>query len=172
MSTSDSLSLTAVIDRFTDSERALEQIRQSLQALQLAEDTHGRAASALETVADRTGEFTATVQRHVDELNATAELLRSALTTAREFLEGTDLRALQEELARVGDSVAGISQRLDTTEQADAQRWTTFETRLQQAEELRREAEEARKDAEAAKAELEALKQAIPVRTKRKMGLA
>lgn len=171
MSTHDSLTLTAVIDRFTDSERALEQIRQSLQALQLAEDTHGRAASALETVADRTGEFTATVERHLGELHTTHELLRAALTTAREFLESTDLRSLQQGLVQVGDSVTGISQRLDAAEQASAQRWTTFETRLQQAEELRREADQARKEAEEARIKLEALKQAIPGRTKRKMGL-
>lgn len=178
MSDHDSLSLTAVIERFTDSERALEQVRRNLQALQLAEDIQTKAASALETVASQTGTFVGSVEGYLGELHRTQDLVQSALTTAREFLEGTDVPALQRELARLGDEVASIGQRLEASDKASAERWTSLEAQLRNADEARSEAEETRREAdrfrqeaEAAKAELEALKNAIPDRTRRKMGL-
>lgn len=168
MSDTESLDLRSVTDRFNESAHTLDQLRERLRALVLAEDTQGRAARALDSSAERLTALASDVQAVVEQLTAAQTTVRDALDVARSALQDADVNRLTEQIQELRNDIAGLTE-VATTAQADA-----AQARSESAS-LREELSAAQADAAQSGqrlADLESKLVNVPERARRKAGLS
>lgn len=195
--TSDSLELAAVRKRFAESADLLDQLRERIRSLALAEETVNDASTSIDEAAAVLKALTAGLSEISDALRDAVAKTEHAMGAAGDFLAGTDLGQLQATLADIaakadlrGTTTVEQLQRIATGQEALEAKlqtvWSDLAERLRQlgeraaavdaAEERARAAEtrwgEAEARAAAAEAALHTLKAALPERTAKKLGLA
>jgi hypothetical protein len=118
-----SLTLDEVTKRFADSERALSQAREKLEALAAAEATQAAAARGLQEASSATTEFVKTAQSLITQAAETQRLAREVLEAGGSLIDGTDLKELQTELSstsgRVQDGFAHVEQLIGEARERD-----------------------------------------------------
>jgi chromosome segregation ATPase len=154
MSEHESLGLRAVTERFEESTGLMDQLRDRLSALTLAEETQGRAAQALDGSATQLGALVGEIRGVVEGLAAAQASTQAALDVARTTLESTDLQVLRDEISAVH---AELRQLRELTSEAQAA-----------ATLARADADDARRQ----HAELAAKVATLPARARRRAGLA
>lgn len=129
-----SLSLEDVIRRFADSEQALSQAREKLEALATIEDTQEAATQSLQDASASTKELVAAVRELVLEADETQKVARSVLEAGAALIDGTDLRELQDGVdaitKTVEDGFGRIEQLLGEVRERD-EKITELQTELE-----------------------------------------
>lgn len=146
----DALDLKTVVEQFRSSEDTLQELRERLRALVLAEESAEGALSTIENGANALSSSTRALEAMVVELQASRRATVDALDAARSVLSGNDLNQVRE----------------------DVQALTTLvqEGFASTRAELQRLAESTRTIGEL-EGELERVKDLVPARTRKKHGL-
>lgn len=158
---SASLELRSVVQRFNDSTEVLGQLRERLRSLAEAEDSQAASAESLDDASEHLRSFTTQIEQSTATLQAAVDETRAAMAVAREFLEGTDLKAVRGDLSQLERVVAAGNGALEVSV-----------ARI--VELLEREVVGAKGEAShavLARQQLEAKIAAIPEKTRRKFGL-
>jgi chromosome segregation ATPase len=146
----ESLDVQAVVDQFRESEQTLDEIRERLRSIVLAEEGADHAAESIEAASTRLAATATALEDHLAQVKSASEATVDALEAAQRFLAGTDLTALRSEVS------SSAEQTREGFASLQAQ-ITELSARIPQVDQLR--------------AELEALKQQIPAHTRKKMGV-
>lgn len=96
-----SLELRSVVQRFNDSSEVLEQLRERLRLLALADETQSASAKSIGEASEQLREFAGEVEKETSALASAVAETKAAMEIAREFLQGTDLKAIREEVGRL-----------------------------------------------------------------------
>lgn len=91
------LSIPDVVAQFRASEEMLDQVRERLKALVLAEEGADRAASSIESAATTLRDTAIALDHIVDEIKDVRDTTLTALGAARRFLDGTDVDGLRRD---------------------------------------------------------------------------
>ena len=185
MTPSDGLNIEAVISQFRASEQTLEEVRERLKNILLAEESANRASNNINEAVTTLNSVTLALEQAATELHEARGITLAALEAAKKFLDGTDLSVLRKELEAVGsDTKASINMLKAEIE--------NLNDRVPTAELMRKELEAVGSDtkasinmlkaeienlndrvptAELMRKELEALKLKLPDRVRRKYGI-
>lgn len=167
MTDTESLRLRSVTERFAESTEVLDQLRERLQGLVLAEDTQGMAARALDNSAERLTSLAGDVQAVVGELASAQVTVQEALQAARAALQNADVNRLIEQMEGMRSDIAGFND-VASKAQADAAALRAEVALLR--EELTAAKTEAA-EAQRKLADIEAKLAHVPARARRKAGL-
>ena len=99
------LSLDEVARRFAESEEALGQARDKLEALAAAESTQSAAARSLQETSSATKELVTAVQTLISEAEETQRTAREVLQAGSGLIDGTDMKELREGVTRTASAV-------------------------------------------------------------------
>jgi hypothetical protein len=154
---SSAMDLRSVVQRFSDSSEALEQLRERLRRLAEAEDAQVDAADSINEARDQLRRLTGELENEIAVLSAATAETRSAMAAATEFLQGTDLKLIRDEITRLGSAQ-------DDLRSSNSQIAELLEHDLASARTEASQAVEARR-------QLEAKVAALPEKTRRKFGL-
>jgi len=91
-----SLNLDEVVRRFADSEQALGQAREKLEALATAEATQSDAARSLQETSAATKELVAAARTLIVEAEETQQTARAVLQAGAGLIDGTDLKEIRD----------------------------------------------------------------------------
>lgn len=108
------IDLPSVVQRFRDSAEALDKLREQLRHLELAQDIQEDASASIASAAEALTDTAVKTASVVDELRSASSLTTSSLELAREFLERSDLSALNAVVQEVASAIAGIETQLAT----------------------------------------------------------
>lgn len=106
----DGLTLSAVVDRFTESEVILDGLQTNLRKIILAEEGAARSSEALDTASTQLTEITAALASVMAEISVAQASVSEAARAAALFMESTDLRRMDERLANLESKIDGIGQ--------------------------------------------------------------
>jgi hypothetical protein len=95
------MDLRSVVQRFSESSEVLEQLRERLRRLAEAEDVQVNAADSISGARDQLLQLTAVLEKEIAALSAATVETRDAMTAATALLQGTDLKMIREEIARL-----------------------------------------------------------------------
>lgn len=109
-----SLSLDEVVRRFADSEQALGQAREKLEALATAEATQSEAARTLQETSTATKEMVTAVRTLIVEAEETQQTARAVLEAGAGLIDGTDMKDLRD---GVTETAAAVKDGFDKIEQ-------------------------------------------------------
>ena len=99
------LSLDEVARRFAESEEALGQARDKLEALATAESTQSAAGRSLQETSSATKELVTAVQALISEAEETQRTAREVLQAGSGLIDGTDMKELREGVTRTATAV-------------------------------------------------------------------
>ena len=189
MTNIDNINIREIIARFQNSAEVIDELRARLESLTATDDLHSASLQSTQSAAQAIQELSTMMRQATDTLKVTLTTADSALRTATEFLQATDLSEVGKELKSVSSEQAAL--RKDQNEFKNE--ITSSLTRVnelisQQADALRRDLDAAKSETldernrannattEAARAEadLNALKTkigSIPDRVRSKYGL-
>jgi hypothetical protein len=108
-----SLSLDEVVRRFADSEQALGQARDKLDALAAAEATQGAAARSLQETSAATKELVAAARTLILEAEETQQTARAVLQAGAGLIDGTDMKELRDGVAWTATAVKDGFEKLE-----------------------------------------------------------
>jgi len=115
------MSLDEVVQRFADSEQALSQAKEKLDALAAAETTQAAVASGLQEVSTALKDFVTTASALVAQAGETQRTAREVLQAGESLIDGTDIKELQGSLARIETLIDEVSQRDTRIAELEAQ---------------------------------------------------
>ena len=127
------LALDEVVRRFADSEQALSQARDKLEALAGAEETQAAAARGLAEASTATTELVKVAHALIGQAEETQRLAREVLQAGASLLDGTYLNEIQTDLYWTANAVKEGFERvekLDGDIQERDQRVAELETEL------------------------------------------
>jgi hypothetical protein len=114
--TEDGLTLDAVVRRFADSEQALGEVQDKLQALASAGVSAEASAASLRETADSVRGFVEIASEVTGELRGVTAQARAVLESGAAVLDGSALRAIEGRLEDLGralqESQVGLDQRV------------------------------------------------------------
>lgn len=192
MADGSTLDLRSVIERFDASNEALDQLRERLQGLALAQETQEQAATALAGTAETITAYGGQAYWAAEALRTASDEIRGAMEAAAQFLAGTDLGAVHQTIDEMRQSVTGVQATLEqqtaelkTAQSAIEQVAVLVQGQLQAAQRelaaaqadaasLRQQVAAAQQDAHAtraAMADLQSKVATIPERARNKAGL-
>jgi chromosome segregation ATPase len=105
VTSNDGLDVQAVVDRFDESEQALQDVRQRLRGLVSAEESAGQAAASMQQASQALTSAAKALEAAVTEVQEVRTTTIAALDAAREFLAGTDLSSLRQEVAALAEAM-------------------------------------------------------------------
>jgi DNA repair exonuclease SbcCD ATPase subunit len=117
-----SLGLRDVQQRFQDSATALDDVRERLHRLADAQEQRTAVSESLERAADEMAGLTRTAGEAVAALTDAQTKAAEAFASVQAVVDGTELRAIRENVDGVSSAVAELKQRLDDREKLDAAR--------------------------------------------------
>ncbi len=158
---SASLELRSVVQRFNDSNEVLTQLRERLRSLADSEDSQTASSQKLGEASDHLRSYTAHLEEITTALQAAATETQKAMTTAREFLQGTGLKAVRGDVSQLEAAVAAGNGALQVSNAR------IIELLEQEIVSTRAEAAQAVQARQA----LEAKIATVPERSRRKFGL-
>lgn len=182
MADENTIELPSVVQRFREAGEALETLRARLRALELAEDAQTRSAQSIGTASDVLVSSAHEMSSITETMRAACSLTEQAMESTRRFLEGTDLSGLRTSIDSIENVMAGnqrttdeqlkaISEAVATDAQTSAEALATITALAAKIENDLVAARSEAARANAAREALEAKIQAIPEKTRRKLGL-
>ena len=106
------LALDEVVRRFADSEQALSQATEKLEALARAEQTQATAARGLSEASSATTELVKVAQGLIGRAEETQRLARQVLQAGANLIDGTDLKEIQAGVSQTQNAVLEGFERL------------------------------------------------------------
>jgi ElaB/YqjD/DUF883 family membrane-anchored ribosome-binding protein len=108
-----SLSLEDVVRRFADSEQALNEAREKLEALTAIEETQAAVAHGLRDASASTREFVDAARELVAEAEETQKIARAVLNAGAGLIDGTDMKGIQDGVSGLATAVNEGFQRIE-----------------------------------------------------------
>lgn len=152
-----SLELRSVVQRFNDSGEVLEQLRERLRLLAEADETQSASASSIGEASEELRQFAGELAKETAALASAAAETKAAMETAREFLQGTDLKVIREDVGRLATGQEALQTANTRVVELLEQELIAIRTELGEAVQARQQ--------------LEAKIAAVPEKTRRKLGL-
>ena len=165
----------SVTERFAEATAALDTLHQHLAALAGAQQHQAAMSDAITGAATQLREMVSTLGSTTDAANTALAELQGALAAAAQFLQGSQVEALRQEVISLQEGIASAR----TNAAADTE--TLRESVDRVGDKLAQELEQVREERDAARSELEATRDrltqleakaaAIPKRTRQKFDL-
>ena len=109
----NALELDAVVRRFTESAKALANVRDQLQALTELRESEERANASLQEAAGNVSEFAVRASSILKGLEAAQATVAEVLQSGADLLDGTELKGIAETTQANSQSIAGIHSRVE-----------------------------------------------------------
>ena len=178
----NSLELRSVVKRFNDSGQALEQLREKLRTLADLEAENTSSTASVTAASEALTNHAAQIDLALEGLRSAIGQTEGAMTAARGLLDGSDFASIRTEVAAIGTAVGGgrdemraatgsISEQIRKLQEAHAATGTSVSRVLALLEQELATARVQASAANEARLALEAKVQAIPEKTRRKLGL-